>query len=151
MSNFDEWVIARTAITSDLADADLFPVVDDPAGTASTKKLSASDARRYFALVESNTQTGTAYTLVLADQGKTVTCNNAAAVTLTVPPNSSVAFPTGTVVGVEQLGAGTVTITAGAGVTLRSRGNLLALAGQYAAASLRKIGGDEWLAAGDLV
>ena len=41
-------------------------------------------------------QTGTAYTLVLADAFKLVAMNNAAANTLTVPPNSSVAFPIGT-------------------------------------------------------
>ena len=40
-----------------------------------------------------NPQTGTSYTLVLADAAKIVECANAAAITLTVPPNSSVAFP----------------------------------------------------------
>ena len=43
-----------------------------------------------------NTQTGTTYTFVLTDAGKLVTCDNAAAISVTVPPNSSVAFPTGT-------------------------------------------------------
>lgn len=38
-----------------------------------------------------------------------VTFNNAAAQTITVPPNSSVAFPIGTQIDLAQLGAGKVT------------------------------------------
>src|SRR5689334_11950484 len=53
-----------------------------------------------------NAQTGTTYTLVLGDAGKVVEMNNAASNTLTVPPNSSVAFPVNTVIEVFQLGAG---------------------------------------------
>jgi len=67
-----------------------------------------------------NDQTGTSYTLVLTDAGKDVRCSNAAAITLTIPPNSSVAFPIGSVVLFSQGGAGAVTATAGSGVTLRA-------------------------------
>lgn len=102
------------------------------------------------AQVTSNAQIAS-YTLVLTDQGKAITMTVASANNLTVPPNSSVAFPVGTVIGVEQLGAGTTTIVAGAGVTINSRGSLLNLGGQYAAASLRKTATDVWLLAGDLV
>lgn len=91
------------------------------------------------------------YTLVIGDAGTCVEMNKATAVTLTVPPNSSVAFDTGTIVEVFALGAGQVTIAAGSGVTIRSDGAKLKLAGQYASASLRKRGTDEWVAAGDLV
>ncbi len=70
--------------------------------------------------------------------------------TLTVPPNSDVPFRIGTIIPIEQYGAGQTTVQAGAGVTLRSRGGLLALAAQYSVASLRKIATDEWLLAGDL-
>lgn len=96
----------------------------------------------------SNVQTS-AYTLVLSDAGKTVRMNVASAHNLTVPPNSSVAFPTDTVVNIEQYGAGQTTINPGSGVTIRNR-NGLKLAGQYAVATLHKIGTDEWIAAGDL-
>lgn len=101
--------------------------------------------------VDINSQTGTTYTLVLADAGKAVELSNASPVTLTVPPNSSVAFPTGTVVELARLGAGTVTVAAGAGVTIRSAGGLLGLRVQYSVASLRKRGTDEWVLGGDLV
>jgi len=97
-----------------------------------------------------NAQTGTTYTTVLSDAGKLVTCDNAAAITLTIPPNSSVAYSTGTQILIEQKGAGTVTITPGSGVTIRSRGSLLALNGQYAVAALIKTATDEWIASGDL-
>lgn len=97
-----------------------------------------------------NAQTGTTYTLVLADAGKVVEVSNAGAHTLTVPPNSSVAFPVGTIVEISRYGAGTVTIAAGAGVTIRSPGGFLAIASQYDSAGLRKRATDEWVAVGNL-
>lgn len=100
--------------------------------------------------VEINEQTGTTYTLVLTDRGKLVTLNNASAITLTVPPNSSVAFATGTVITISQLGAGTVTVAAGTGVTINSLDSNLDLSGQYAAAALHKTGTDTWLLVGSL-
>jgi hypothetical protein len=96
-----------------------------------------------------NTQTAN-YTLVLTDAGKTVEINSASALTATVPPNSSVAFPIGTIVEVARYGAGTVAIAAGAGVTIRSRGSLLSIGNQYGAVSLRKRATDEWVLVGDL-
>ena len=96
-----------------------------------------------------NNQTAS-YTLVLADAGKAVEVNNASANTLTVPPNSSVAFPTGTQIIVFQQGAGVTTITAGAGVTLRSKDSNLAVDGQYASAALVKRASDEWYVTGAL-
>jgi len=96
-----------------------------------------------------NTQTGTSYTLVAGDKSEPVTMNNAGASTLTVPPNSSVAFVTGTSILISQLGAGQVTITAGAGVTIRTPQTLLMRA-QYTSCSLLKLGTDEWILSGDL-
>ena len=65
-----------------------------------------------------NDQTGTSYTLVLTDGGKTVTLSNAAAVSVTIPTNASVAFPTGTVIWFTNKGAGLVTIAGAGGVTV---------------------------------
>jgi len=96
-----------------------------------------------------NTQTGTAYTLVAADRGKIVTMNNAAAQTVTVPPNSSVAYATGTQIQVSGLGAGEVTMAAGTGVTLRYTPGLK-LRAQYSSVTCVKIDTDEWLLIGDL-
>jgi hypothetical protein len=99
--------------------------------------------------IVTNTQSAS-YTLVLADAGKLVEMNVASANTLTVPPNSSVAFPVGTQIAVRQYGAGITTLTPGAAVTIRSRGSLTALAGTYGEAVLTKRATDEWVASGDL-
>lgn len=96
-----------------------------------------------------NTQTAS-YTLVAGDALKTVEMNVATANNLTVPPNSSVAFPVGTIVYVRQYGAGQTTVVAGAGVTIRSRGAALKLAGQYGEAMLTKRASDEWVLSGDI-
>lgn len=65
-----------------------------------------------------NSQTGTTYTFVIGDAGQNVDLSNAAAITATIPPHSSVAYPVGTLLYWRQWGAGAVTIAAGAGVTL---------------------------------
>jgi hypothetical protein len=102
-------------------------------------------------LLDATTNVQTAsYTLVLGDAWKIVELNSASAVNLTVPPNSSVAFPVGTTIEVLQYGAGQVTLVAGSGVTLRAPGSRLKTTGQYSSASLRKRATDEWVVAGDL-
>jgi len=90
------------------------------------------------------------YTLALADHGKLVEMNKSSAVCVTIPPNSSVAFPVGAEVTLFQGGAGQVTILAGSGVTARSADNELKTRVQYSTAVLTKIATDEWLIAGDL-
>lgn len=97
-----------------------------------------------------NTQTGTTYTLALTDAGKRVEGNNASAITFTIPPNSSVAFPIGTWLEIEQYGAGQITVAAGSGVTIRSRGGLLHTNGQYSVIKAYKRATDEWVLSGDL-
>lgn len=100
--------------------------------------------------VQLNAQTGTSYSLVLADRSKTVTLTNASAITLTVPTNASQAFTIGTQILLYQGGAGQVTIAGAGGVTVRSQGSKLKIAGQYGVAGLVKIGTDEWVAFGNL-
>lgn len=97
-----------------------------------------------------NRQTGTSYTLVKSDAGKAVEMDNASANTVTVPPDSSVLLPIGTVIEIFQYGAGQTTIVAGSGVDLRSSGAKLKLSGQYASAAIRKIATDEWAVTGEL-
>ena len=101
-------------------------------------------------MIAINAQTGTTYTTVLADDGKLITCDNASAIALTIPPNSSVAYGIGTQINIMQLGAGTVTITAGSGVTLRSAGSKLKTDAQYAVATCCKILSDTWVVVGNL-
>lgn len=98
-----------------------------------------------------NAQTGTTYTAVLtdADRAAFLTLSNASAIAFTVPPNSSVAFPVGSVIEFAQLGAGQVTITPGSGVTVNGTPGLK-VAAQYGTAGLLKIATDVWLAYGRL-
>jgi hypothetical protein len=70
-------------------------------------------------LLTFNAQTGTTYTLVSGDALGFVTCNNAGAVTVTVPPS---VFSAGQQINVQQIGAGQVTFAQGAGVTITSIG-----------------------------
>ena len=96
-----------------------------------------------------NTQTGTTYTFVLTDAGKLVTCDNAAAISVTVPPNSSVAFPTGTRLDVIGIGAGIVTIVAGGGVTVsKATGQTLVFQDAGSACTLVKLATDTWRVVG---
>lgn len=101
-----------------------------------------------------NAQTGTSYTLALSDAGKTVTMTNSSSNTLTVPPNSSVAFTVGTRIDVVQYGSGQTTIAAGSGVTIYKyaidSGTDAKLAGQYSAATLWKKDTNTWVLVGNL-
>ncbi|MBO9523908.1 MAG: hypothetical protein J7518_20430 [Nocardioidaceae bacterium] len=98
-----------------------------------------------------NAQTGTTYTGVLTDAnpGAFLTLSNASSVAFTVPPNSSVAYPVGSVIEGAQLGAGQVTITPGSGVTINGTPGLK-VAAQYGTFGLLKTATDTWLAYGRL-
>jgi hypothetical protein len=95
-------------------------------------------------------QAGTAYTAVLADANSYIRFTNGGAITFTIPPNSTVAFPVGTEIQIEQAGAGSLTVAAGVGVTINVRGGDYTLAGQYAVAGLKKVAADTWTLTGDL-
>lgn len=118
-------------------------------GTVFTATLDSS-VQVQLGSVAATTQAGTSYTLGLADASTAVEFTSASSVTVTVPPNSSTAFPVGTVIELLQYGAGTLTVAAGAGVTIRSANNLLSARTQYSTLSLRKRATDEWVLAGDL-
>jgi hypothetical protein len=96
-------------------------------------------------------ETGTTYTLVIADASNDlVQLNNAGAITVTVPPS---VFSVGNQINLYQRGAGQVTFAQGSGVTIRSTGAVStapALRAQYSAATVICIGVDEFLIVGDL-
>jgi hypothetical protein len=104
-----------------------------------------------WSLVTTNAQTGTTYTLALSDRGKVVELNNAASITLTVPTNASVAFPTGSRIDLIQTGAGQVTISPSGGVTVNAKGAATKITGQWSAATLIKRASDTWVLIGDVV
>lgn len=109
----------------------------DSALTSYASKYTASNART------------ASYTLVLSDDGKLVEMGVGSANTLTIPLNSSVAFPLGTTIVVVQTGAGQTTIAGTGGVTVNGTPGLK-LRTQWSSATLIKRGTDTWIALGDL-
>lgn len=107
-----------------------------------------------FAQLTLRAVTTTSDTFVLADlRNKLVTYSNAAAIAVTIPLNSSVAFPIGTSINIAQTGAGQVTISGASGVTVRSTGATATTPktrAQYSAITCVKIATDEWLCLGDI-
>lgn len=98
-----------------------------------------------------NDQTGTAYTAVLTDAGRKVRMNNGGANAVTIPPNSSVAFPIGATIAVRQVGAGKTTLTPGSGVTFNVPAGYTAAAGRLGSElMLHKVATDTWDVTGDL-
>jgi len=89
------------------------------------------------------------YTLVLANKDQMVEMNVGSGNTLTVPTNSSVAFPIGTRIHVVQTGSGQTTITPAGGVTVNGTPGLKTRA-QWSAVTLVKRATDTWVAFGDL-
>jgi len=119
-----------------------------PAGDIAASNVQAAldelDAEKSSVVRKIRTISGAADTLVLADAGKMLLTTNAGATTITVPPNSSVAFAIGDQIDVGQTGAGQVTFAPGAGVTIKSVSSNRKISAQYAAATLVKYGTDTW-------
>lgn len=88
-----------------------------------------------------------AWTWALTERDAVITSNSAGNVAATIPPNSDVAFQIGQELRFTNIHAtGTVTITAGAGVTLRVPPGFPALiTGQYSHCTLRQTATDEWV------
>jgi len=93
------------------------------------------------------------YTTVLADAGKIITSNKGSAVVITIPPNSSVAYPIGSSINVISIGAGLTNFAIGAGVTINSTGAVPAapvLRIAHSSATAIKIATDTWQVVGDI-
>ena len=100
--------------------------------------------------LEFDAETGTTYTLLAANLNQLVTLNNASAITLTVPPS---VFSAGGVINIAQIGAGQVTLSQGAGVTINSTGATATapkLRARYSAASIICTASNTFLVVGDI-
>ena len=101
-------------------------------------------------VLTTNAQTGTTYTLVLTDANNTmVELSNTSAITVTVPLNSSVAFPVGSQINLLQTNTGQVTVVGAGGVTVNGTPGLKFRA-QWSGASLIKRSTDGWVLVGDV-
>lgn len=139
--------LATTALVSMSGGATLSGTVDYRLTATATTLNSDSIGFRGAPL---NTQDAT-YTLVLQDSGKTVLHTSASTHTWTVPPNASVAYPTGTVIVVANIGSGAVTLARGSGVALRIGGSATdsnKTLAQHGIASLLKLDTNSWYVSG---
>jgi hypothetical protein len=111
---------------------------------SSEKAAVATINRQVYALV---TKTGS-FTLELTEAGAYIRTTSISATTGTVPPSSSVNFPSGTIITFRQAGAGKITAMAGVGVTLNGDVNT---AGQNKSLQIIKVGNDAWDVVGGVV
>jgi hypothetical protein len=114
----------------------------------------SSGAVTLAASVATNPQSGTTYTLALADNGKLVTLANASPVAVTIPLNSSIALPVGAVIMMAAYDAGAVTISGAGGVTVVSGGATPAspvIRAQYSSVGAIQTSANNWLVVGDLI
>lgn len=119
---------------------------------ATTDKIIVGDGTSAIEFAPSTILTNSqsaAYTLVLSDKDKMVEIGSASAVNLTVPLNSSVAYPVGSQINILQTSTGQVTIVGAAGVTVNGTPGLK-LRSQWSSATLIKRSSDTWVAIGDL-
>lgn len=90
-----------------------------------------------------NTQV-VSYPLVLSDAGKIIEMDVASANDVTVPLNSSVAFPIGTQIIIVQKGAGLTSVVATGGVAINTSSGSLSSPGQNSVMVLSKRDTNEW-------
>ncbi len=101
-----------------------------------------------------NAQTGTTYTLTAADNGKIVTLDNAAAITLTLPQTATEALAAHFQCVLIGKGAGQVTVAKEGTDTILSKNNNLKLSAKGSTASILKLTAgspNAWFLGGDLV
>jgi hypothetical protein len=109
-----------------------------------------STLAQYTTKLAFNSQTGTTYTLVLADLGKWVTASNGSPITVTIPPSI---FSAGNTINLQQTGTGQVTFAQGAGVTITSTGATASapkLRAQYSASTILCTASNTFTIIGDL-
>ena len=123
------------------------PIDPDDIGAAkldSNGKVLASEASAHIVF-----KSGSA-TLALDEAGASIFMTNSSAATITIPANSSVAFPMGTEIEIVQTDAA-ITFAGASGVTINSPEGALTLNSQHKSACLKKYGTDTWNLQGDLV
>lgn len=104
------------------------------------------------ALIPFDFGTITARVLTLADAGKILFRNNAAANTVTIPANADAAFPVGTSLVVLQQGTGTTTVVGAAGVTVNGTvAGSVAVVGRNQQLTLYKVDTNAWIVSGGAV
>jgi len=89
-------------------------------------------------------------TLSLTHMNCMLVVNSSSNLTITVPQNTSVAFPIGTELEVYRAGSGTVTFNGQTNVVLNARTTPKAIANQYSSVVLKKLDTNTWALVGDI-
>ena len=96
------------------------------------------------------TDSTTTRTPALTDASAYILCTHGSGMTVTLPQDSAVAFPTGSQIVFERNGAGTLTFAAGTGATVNSKGSTLTCADRYTTVAAVKIAADTWTIFGNI-
>ena len=96
------------------------------------------------------TDSTTTRTPALTDASAYILCTHGSGMTVTLPQDSAVAFPTGSQIIFERNGAGTLTCAAGTGATVNSKGGTLTCADRYTTVAAVKIAADTWTIFGNI-
>ena len=122
-------------------------IINVPDPTASHHPATKDYVDKFAAPVATKTASAT---LALTDLNKFIYVNSGSALTFTIPPNSSVAFPVGTEIHFLRYGTGEVSLAPGSGVTLQSEGSKRRINAQYQVVTIKKILTDTWALFGAL-
>jgi hypothetical protein len=146
------WLDAGAGTRQRIIAADAIQQVGDIAAAAAANAAAITALQTAVPSLGINVQTGTTYTVAMADHDGVVERSNASANTVTAPAEATVSLPVGWFTTIRQTGAGLTTVQAGGGATLTCRGKTapVALAGQWAEATLSKRGTNAWNLAGDV-
>lgn len=96
------------------------------------------------------TDSGTTRTPALTDASAYILCTHGTGMTVTLPQDSAVAFPTGSQIVFERNGAGTLTFAAGTGATVNSKDGTLTCATRYTTVAAVKIASNTWTIFGNI-
>ena len=96
------------------------------------------------------TDSTTTRTPALTDASAYILCTHGSGMTVTLPQDSAVAFPTGSQIIFERNGAGTLPVAAGAGATVNSKGGTVTCADRYTTGAAVKIAADTWTIFGNI-
>ena len=124
------------------------PAAPTPAAGDNGTKIATTAFVQTALLTPVAAYAGTAKTLALTDVGTIVDCTSSSAVTITIPPQSSVAWPDNTEIHVRMSSTGQVSIAVGSGVTVPPLTAPVALAGQGAVVTLKRRSADVWAIVG---
>lgn len=92
----------------------------------------------------------TNFTFQPGDCARVVEAHSSADLIATIPANTTVAFPVGTVIQVDRMGAGNVEIREAPDVIIHSSGGRRRIRDRYEAISIRKRATNEWVLIGAL-